>query len=103
MTLTEFADVQTQEVLWQADVSVDGYGKSTYATSRTLRCRVAKKVRMVRNAAGEETVSSTQVWLDDVYGVEVDDKLTLPDGTAPTILFVETFETLLPHEKVYLQ
>lgn len=103
MTLTEFADVQLEEILWQSDVSIDGFNKSTYGSSTTLRCRVAKKVRMVRNSVGEETVSSTQVWLDGVYGVKVDDKITLPDGTSPTILFVETFTTLLPHEKVYLQ
>lgn len=102
MTLTEFADIMPDVVSWQPEATTDGYHKDTFGAAVEIPCRVASRARIIRNLAGEEKLSGTQIWLNGIYGVGVSDKITLPDGSTPVIILVETVSTILPHEKVWL-
>lgn len=83
----------------------DRYGDVPFAATGTaIRCRYIREPKMVRTNLGEEKISSSHVWLAGVYGVSPEDKLVLPDGTAPLILNVAMFsdEDGPCYERVYL-
>lgn len=64
-------------------------------TISDIHALVERKNRMVRDAAGNEAVASTAVYLDDVYDVKPVDYLLLPEETDNTesspILAVESY------------
>lgn len=71
--------------------SADSYGKPTYGTAVTHTCLLVKMPRMVRTVTGQERVSTAQVYLTSAPGTSVKDRVTLPDGTTPVIMHVDTY------------
>lgn len=71
--------------------SADGYGKATYGTAVSHTCLLVKMPKMVRTVTGQERVSTAQIYLTSAPGTSVKDKVTLPDGTTPVILQVDTY------------
>lgn len=71
--------------------SMNSYGLPSYGTAVSHTCLLVKMPRMVRTVTGQERVSTAQIYLTSAPGTSVKDKVTLPDGTTPVILQVDTF------------
>ena len=74
----------------------DGYGKATFAAAEYYRARVVyKAIRTSNMFTGQDAVASGEVWLaGTVTPTDMDDLITLPDGTSPKIVSWE----MLPDE-----
>ena len=86
-------------------VSADSYSKSTYGTAVSHTCLLVRSPKMVRTVTGQEKVSMAQVYLTSAPGTSVKDRVTLPDGTTPVIMHVDTYpnDTELSYfEVIYL-
>lgn len=88
---------------WEPLTGRDTYGAPTYGAPTSFACRLVRENRLVRDAQGDEVVSTAHVWLGGTPAVAPDDRVTLSDGTTPTIASVERFpdETGDSHTKVY--
>jgi hypothetical protein len=71
--------------------SADGYGKPTYGAAVTHTCLLVRTPKMIRTVTGQEKVSMAQIYLTSAPGTSVKDKVTLPDGTTPVILNIDTY------------
>ena len=84
-------------------MSTDGYATPTYSTDTSAyRCRVTSKQRLVRTFDGTEELAVTSAAVASTSTFSALDKFTLPDGTAPVLLSVETFrdESGVTHSKL---
>lgn len=63
----------------------NGYGSPSYSTPVTRPCRIEFKVAPMVTATGEERVSSTRIFFDADFVLQLRDRLVLSDGTAPQI------------------
>ena len=73
-------------------VSTDGYGTASYSSStKSYRCRVVEKQRLVTTFEGVEQMASTVVWVRSTSTFGPWDKVTLPDNTTPRLLAVEDY------------
>ncbi len=91
----EFEELMPDQVTWQPRTGRDAYGRDTYGTAQTVKCRIVRRPRMVRGPEGREEVSSTTIYVAGVKGIKIDDKITLPNWVAgddqPDILSVFTY------------
>jgi hypothetical protein len=110
--LEDFGDLLTQTVTRKTVTGRDNYGQPSWSGAATLPCRVVHKTKLVRSTASarsetegavREVVSTAQVWTAHV-GWSVEDQITLPDGTKPVILHVDSYpdEAGDHHQVVYL-
>lgn len=99
-----FRDMMVQFIEWEPRTGLDQYGDAVYGSAVTVRCRVVEKQRMTRNVSGQEMVSTTTIYVLGTPGIDMEDRITLPDGTQPPILNVRMFpdENGPHHEEVYL-
>ncbi len=79
-----------QPVIVQRWTGQDAYAKPTYAPAVTLMGQISGVAQLVRTAGGQEAASNTTILLPGNAAIGVKDRLTLPDGTHPTILSVNT-------------
>lgn len=85
----EFLDMMTETVGIKPWASQDEYTEPTYGASVNYKARVSGKRTMVRNAEGQEVVSSKSVYLGQYLDVTTKAQITLPDTTTPPILSVK--------------
>lgn len=99
----EFLELMTQTVTIAPFSSNNAYGEPSFGTAVSYSARVVNKPKMIRNAQGKEVVSMAQTWLYGSPTVTPDDRITLPDGTQPPILYVAQYpdENGAHHEVVY--
>jgi hypothetical protein len=72
--------------------SRDAYGKPTYGTAVTYSARVTNKKNKVTRKDGQEVVSNTMIRLySNVATLTVEGKVTMADGTTPTVLTIDHF------------
>lgn len=62
-SIERFGRLVTHTVQIEAATGKDGYGKPTYAAPVTYRCDVSGQRKLVRNALGQEVVSSQSIIL----------------------------------------
>ena len=69
---------------------VNQRGEVTYPAqpSNVYPAMVVRATKQVRSKDNEVKVSSAQVYLMGDYGIQPDDKIVLPDGTSPKILYI---------------
>jgi hypothetical protein len=80
----------SREVISWAPISgIDAYGQRLYTLPVPLRARLDHATKLVRDANGEQVISSTQVYLATHEPIGVLDQITLPDGTTPLLLRVD--------------
>lgn len=85
-----------QTVTVYAHSGYNSVGDAQYSTaSATHAARVEKVQRLVKSAEGRDTMATTVVYVGYTTAgvaptVTVQSKLTLPDGTSPPILAVDT-------------
>lgn len=70
--------------------SVNKYGDASYNTAASYKARVERRIKIVRSMQGTEAVSTSAVYLDGSVSLDSKgrDKITLPDGSTPTILTI---------------
>ncbi len=90
MNINDFKHMMPHTVTHEPVSSRNSYGKITYGTAVSRQSRVSYKQRQIRAANGELTMSTGVVWFAAVVNVDHGDRITLPDGTTPQILSVET-------------
>lgn len=61
----------------------DEYGNSTLVSTRNLPARVDGKIKTIRDAGGNEQISSVQAAFPDNYGLTVDMEYILPERFIP--------------------
>jgi len=82
--LGELASLFTQTVtINAATTALDQYGNKTYGAAQSVRARVVGRHRVVRDATGEERLSTVTIYLGSVTGITPLDKITLPSGYVP--------------------
>jgi hypothetical protein len=81
----ELAAMLTETVSHEAFAGQDGYGSPQYEAAVLRSCRVEFKVGPVVTATGEERTSSTRIFFDSDFTLNLRDRIVLEDGTAPQI------------------
>jgi hypothetical protein len=81
-------DMLTQTITQAPYMGQDAYGKPSYGPPQSRPARVQLRIETLTNQQGQERVSNTTVICDGDVLVTVKDKITLPDGTSPTIQLV---------------
>lgn len=88
--------------------SLDAGGAASYGTAVSYPAWVERTTTLVKDQTGREVLSTTQLYLapssGSLPGVTVKDRVTLDDGTVPTVLAVEKLPTdavELDHEVVF--
>lgn len=101
--IDDFSDLFTGTATHKALSSRDQYGAPTYGAGTAYSGRLVKRNKLVRDAAGQEKVSSAHFWLQGSPDVSPEDEVTLSDGSTPSILSVERFqdEDGASHTKLY--
>lgn len=79
------AAMLTETVSHQAYTGQDGYGSPVYSPATLRPCRVEFKVGPMVTATGEERTSSTRIFFDSDFTLNLRDRIMLEDGTAPQI------------------
>lgn len=88
------------------------FGEATYGPAAPVQCRVVRKPRVLHRSgvgaavsgAVQEVVSTATVYCSGVPEWTGQDQITLPDGSTPLILQVDTYpdEDGLHHQVVYV-
>lgn len=87
----EFAEMMTETVTVAAKTSRDGYGRRSFGAVTSIQARLVFEVNKRVNLEGEEIVETGKALCYGAYpDVTVDDLLTLPDGSTPSIIAVDT-------------
>jgi hypothetical protein len=84
-------------------LSTDGYGTATYTTGTAYTARVVRKQQLVKTFEGIEELATTVVWVASTSTLTSSSQFTLPDGTSPTLLALETYsdEDGITHSKAF--
>lgn len=95
------ADLQPT-IRWSAWLGNDGFGGNEYAQAVDVPAIVELKQKLVRNAAGEEVMSSHAITIlrplpdtqatGRVNPIDTRDRIVLSDGTTGVIINVEGFQ-----------
>lgn len=89
MPIADFLDLAPATIQYEAALLRNEFGKvATYSAAVDYRARVTySHKRVTSRATGQDVVSSVQVWIIGIItGLNVDDRITLPDGTTPLIV-----------------
>lgn len=89
---SRFLEMMTDTVVFNAGSAIDKYGKRTYGGTQTsASARVVYETRLMKDAEGQDIVSAGRVYLYGPYAsLTLADKITLPNGTTPVIVGLET-------------
>lgn len=79
-----------QTVAIEPYLSDDKYGEPSFSASADHSCRVVHRTREIRTSEQQVRLSTTQVYLLAATSVNPRSRVTLPDGTKPPIIQVET-------------
>jgi hypothetical protein len=79
---TGFLALMPSTVTVYAQTARDSYGKQTFAsTGTTTRCRIQLTAKTVRDANGNEVLSSGVIYFYGTPAIDTTSRLVLPDGT----------------------
>jgi hypothetical protein len=89
---SKFYEMMPDTITFNAGSAIDKYGKRTYGGSvTTARGRVIYETRLMKDAEGQDIVSTGRVILYGPYAsLTLADKITLPNSTTPVIVGLET-------------
>lgn len=87
-------DLCQQTLTLEAPGSPDGFGGTAYGAAVAYPARIRGEAKLVRAADGQERVSSTVAWVpgppDGPATIDPLSRATLPDGSQPPILAIES-------------
>ena len=108
---TEFEEMMPDEVTRQPYTGVNDHGEMQHGSAMKVQCRIAYKPQLVARSIAEvtgaiqEVISTCQIYSigNQTWLWNPRDKVTLPDGTSPEILSVDTNSDSdgVHHQKVY--
>ncbi len=85
----EFAEMMPHTVKVYSAATVNKYGQQSFSGSFvSYQCRLIWDERMVRKTDGREVVEAGRAVVYGVAVVSVDDRIELPDGSAPLVTTV---------------
>jgi hypothetical protein len=84
-------DVQAT-VVHRAATGHNGHGVPTFGSPVSRLAIVESKIREIRQADGETTLTKTKLTFLDNVAITKDDELTLPDGTKGPILDIGSLQ-----------
>jgi hypothetical protein len=101
----DFVDMMADTITVERMTGRADDGVPTYAAPVSYRARVNYKTHNVLNAQNQLITARGMMWLDTVDSITVDDRITLPDGSRPVILFsnLNTDETGPAYTRVDFQ
>lgn len=79
----------TETLTWERATGRDAYARPTYAAGQVVPCMIQERNQLVRTRDGQEHASRATIWVPANSGVNLGDRITLPDGTRPLILDVQ--------------
>ena len=91
MTLPkDFAEMMLQTIILFPQAAVDKYGKQSFGTGVSYRCRIMNTQRILQDAQGREIIEAGRAI---IYGVlaatpSAHDEVQLPDGSTPKVVSV---------------
>jgi hypothetical protein len=93
MPVSDFLDLMPATVTFAHVTGRDGYGKASFGIAASYRARVVYKMIRTSNIfTGQDAVADGEVWLaGTVTPSDMDERITLPDGSTPKILNWEQF------------
>ena len=76
----------------------------TWGAAVSYKARVVRRYRAIRTDRGDEKLSRALIYIMSAPGTTVESKITLPDGTTPLILRVNTYpdEAGQKHEEIFV-
>ena len=74
-----------------ASFTTDGYGEPSFGSASTYQARVVGKQTLVETFRGTEELAKTVVYVAATSTFGPSDQITLPDGTTPELLAVESY------------
>ena len=88
----KFLEMMPDTITFNAGSAIDKYGKRTYGgTVTSASGRVVYETRLIKDTEGQDVVSAGRVYLYGPYSsLTLSDKITLPNGSTPVILSIET-------------
>ena len=95
---SRLTDMMVTTATYQNVSSRDVYGTRTGGTVVSFKCHIKLNRRETLMPDGSMVVFGGTVIMDDVYDIQKNAILNLPDGTKPKILTVQTFyDEVGPH------
>lgn len=88
MTRPAILTLMRQQVEHAPFLGRNSSGQPFFDAPVVRRARVEHRSRLVRSRDGVERLSTTQAYIEGAVMISEQDKITLPDGTSPTILAV---------------
>ena len=89
---SDFLSMMPHTITVRARASRNSDGSDTFSTSASsLTARVVTTRKWVRNSEGVAVQASQEAWVASTGTLAVDSRYTLPDGTSPPVLAVESF------------
>lgn len=98
-----FLEMMTDTITFNAGSAIDKYGKRTYGgTTTTAQGHIVYENKLIKDQEGQDILSTGKVILYGPYtSITLQDKITLPNGTSPVIVSIETKkDTGGPHHTV---
>lgn len=87
----ELLELMPHTVTVARRIGKDKFGEAEFAPAVPYPAQVVERVKRVRDAAGEERISTVQAIVATDKAISPFDKITLPDGTSPKILAVGSY------------
>ena len=89
---TQFTDLMPHTVTVRARASRNSDGSDTFSTAASsLTARVVTTRKWVRNSEGTVVRASQEAWVASTGTLAADSRYTLPDGTSPPVLVIESY------------
>ena len=91
MSMAQWLDMMPTTATYANPSGLDVYGKPTAGTVVTFKCHISRNQRQVFSPDGVVVLEGGTIQMDDVYDINEQAILTLPDGSTPKILSVRTY------------
>ena len=100
--------LMTETIVWSTAGALSSYGVPTWSTGNghSMAARILREHDEIRDKTGGVKEAQGTIWCAAVHGStfipDTSTRLSLPDGTSPPVLTVETIpdENGTPHHKV---
>jgi len=91
MSINQWRDLMPTTATFANPTGYNVYGKPTAGTVVTFKCHISRNQRQVFTPEGVAVLQGGSIQMDDIYDIQEEAILTLPDGSTPKILAVKTF------------
>lgn len=90
--LEDFGDLLNDTVVYRPVTGRDEFGKPTFGAPVSYQTRVVESIRRVTSRiTGDDAISGTQIWIEPISNLNIDDEFTLPDGRKPSLITWSVF------------